>query len=164
VNLALINPRVWLEIALAALIAGACWWAYNAVYDRGAASVQTAWDKDKAEQAQASAKVATDALATTKALAATIETQRSDFNAQMSGVSAIAARAVAGLSNRPSRDSSGSVPRDPTTGAATGATGADLLRQDSAFLIGESARADKLRLQLAQCQAAYQSAREALSK
>lgn len=163
-NLALINPRVWLEIALAAALASACWWGYNTVYDRGAASVQAECDKDKAAQAQSSAKVATDALATTKALAATIETQRSDFDAQMSGVSAIAARAVAGLSNRPARDSAGGVPRDPATGAATGATGADLLRQDGEFLVRESARADKLRLQLAQCQAAYSAAREALSK
>ncbi len=161
-NLALVNPRVWLEIALAALVAGACYWAYNAVYDRGAASVQAEWDKDKTATATASAKVASDALATTKALAATIETQRSDFNAQMSGVTAVAARAVAGLSNRPSRDSSGNVPRDPATGATTGATGADLLRQDGEFLVRESARADKLRLQLAQCQAAYNAAREAL--
>jgi hypothetical protein len=161
-NLALINPKVWLELAIAAIIAGACWYGYNVVYDRGAQSVQAKWDKEKNEIQTQSAKVAADALATTKTLATTIEAQRTDTNAQIATLNATVARAVSGLSNRPARDSAGSVPRDPATGAAVGATGANLLRQDSEFLVRESARADKLRLQLAQCQAAYNAAREAL--
>ena len=163
-NLALINPRVWLELALVAILIGAGWWAYNAVYERGEQSVQAKWDKEKLSVSQQSAKVAADALATTTSLAATIELQRSDFNAQISGVTAVAASAVAGLSNRPTRDSAGRVPVDPATGARLGATGADLLRQDSIFLTRESARADKLRLQLVSCQAQYNAARASINK
>jgi len=43
-NLALINPKVWLELALAALVVGVCWWGYSAIYNRGAESVQVRWD------------------------------------------------------------------------------------------------------------------------
>ena len=161
-NLALINPKVWLEIAVAAFIGLACWYGYNLVYDRGAASVQVKWDAEKRDVAEQSAKVASDALATTKSLSDTIESIRSDTNAQVATLNATVANAVIGLRNRPARDSAGSVPRDPTTGAASGATGADLLRQDSEFLIRESARADRLRLQLVQCQTGYNAARKAL--
>jgi len=162
-NLALINPRVWVELALAAALAGLCWWGYTAVFERGAESVQVKWDAERQAQAEQSAKVAADALATTKTLADTIETQRSETHAQIAVLNATVATAVAGLRNRPARDSAGSVPRDSATGSAAGATGADLLRQDGEFLVRESARADKLRLQLAQCQAAYGSARAALT-
>jgi hypothetical protein len=163
VNLALINPRVWLELAVAALIAGACWWGYAIIYDRGAASVQAKWDAEKRDVAEQSAKIATAALTATTTLAATIETQRSDFHAQTATLNATVATAVAGLRNRPARDPAGGVPVNPATGSATGATGADLLRQDGEFLVRESARADRLRLQLIQCQAGYAAAREALS-
>jgi hypothetical protein len=161
-NLALVNPKVWLELAIAAIIAGACWYGYNVVYDRGAASVQIKWDKEKADVQAQSAKISADALETTKTLAATIETQRSTTNAQISALNTSLSSAIAGLRQRPSRDSSGGVPVDPSTGSAIGATGANLLRQDSEFLVRESARADNLRLQLIQCQASYRAAREAI--
>ncbi len=161
-NFALINPRVWLEIALAALIAGACWWAYNAVYDRGADHVQRKWDAEEKERSDQSAKVASDALAVTKSLQATFDTQRSQTNAQIAALNSSLAGAINGLSNRPARAADGSVPRNPSTGSTIGATGADLLRQDSEFLIRESSRADKLRLQLIDCQRSYEAARAAI--
>jgi hypothetical protein len=161
-NLALLSTRVWKELAVVALLIGAVWLAYGWAYDRGAASRQAEWDADKLQVANASAKVAADALSTTKALAATIDNQRSQTNAQINALNTSLAGAIAGLRERPPRDSAGGVPRNPATGAAIGATGADLLRQDAEFLVREAARADRLRLQLAQCQAAYQSARDAL--
>lgn len=162
-NLQMLNPRVWAELIVIAIVVAAAWFAYNWVYDRGAASVQAEWDKERADVDKQSAKVAADALTTTKTLAASIESQRSTTNAQISALNNSLADAIAGLRERPARDSAGGVPRDPTTGAKTGATGADLLRQDSIFLAGEAARADRLRLQLAECQAAYASARKAVN-
>ena len=162
-GLTLLNPRALLELAAVVCLAGLVWWGYNFVHARGAESVQIKWDAEKRDQAEQSAQVAADALATTKALAATLDKQRSTTNAQITALNTSLAAAVAGLSDRPARDSAGAVPRDPATGAATGATGADLFRQDGEFLARESARADTLRLRLAQCQAAYQSAREALN-
>ena len=60
------------------------------------------------------------------------------------------------LRDRPERPAGGAV---PTGGAGQVAcTGAQLYRPDAAFLIGESAAADQLRLDLADCQARYDSA------
>lgn len=66
------------------------------------------------------------------------------------------AELAAGLLNRPDRPASGAVPKGPAD--PVGCTGAQLYRPDAAFLIGESARADQLRIALARCQAAYDSA------
>lgn len=66
------------------------------------------------------------------------------------------AELAAGLLNRPDRPASGAVPKGPAD--PVGCTGAQLYRPDAALLIGESARADRLRIALAACQAAYDSA------
>jgi hypothetical protein len=161
-NFAIINPKVWLEIAIVVIIAATAWLGYNWVYNRGAESVQAKWDKERAVVAEQSAKAAADALETTKKLAETIDQQRDQTNAQITALNNSLSNAITGLRNRPSRTDTGSVPVNPTTGTAIGATGADLLRQDSEFLVREAARADKLRLQLAQCQASYNAAREAV--
>jgi hypothetical protein len=161
--LQLLNPKVWLELAVAGILIAAAWYGYNWVYDRGASSVQVQWDKEKLKQAEQSAKVSADALATTKVLAATIDQQRTQTNAQIANLNSSLSSAIAGLRDRPARNSDGSVSRNPATGAAIGATGADLLRQDSEFLTREAARADKLRLQLAQCQAQYNAVRDKIN-
>jgi hypothetical protein len=155
---ALLSPKVWIEIAVAALIAGVCWWGYNTVYNRGAESVQVKWDAEKADTAIQSAKVATDALAVTKDLIATSEKEKESKNAQIKALNASNASLLVELSKRPSRDSSGNLPRDPTTGSTIGATGADLPRQDAAFLVWEGTRFDKLRLNLIECQNKYNNA------
>jgi hypothetical protein len=161
VNLALINPKVWLELAIAAVLAGLCWWGYGVVYDRGAANVQMKWDAERAQIEAQSAKVAADALATTKTLAATIETQRSNSNAQIASLNQSLSVAVAGLSNRPSRGGEGGVPINTAPGA--GCYPAALYREDAAVALKLAGEADKLRVLLGQCQAAYNAARQALN-
>lgn len=81
-------------------------------------------------------------------------TQRTAHEKQ--ALAADVARLSDSLRNRPSRPASGAVP----TGTAdpVGCTGAELYRPDGEFLAREAARADGLRLQLAACQAAYDSA------
>jgi hypothetical protein len=162
-SLALLSPRVWAELIVIVIVVAAGWWAYNWVYDRGAASVQAQWDKERTGIDKQSAKITADALAATKGLVANMESQRSSTNAQISALNNSLASAVAGLRERPARDSAGGVPRDPATGSAVGATGAQLLRDDSELLTREAARADRLRLQLAECQVAYANARKAVN-
>lgn len=159
-NFALLSPKVWLEIAIAALISAACWYGYHLIYERGADHVQRKWDSVERERAEASAKVAADALAITKDLQAKMDQQRGESNAQIKSLNVTLGSAIAGLSNRPSRGDAGSVPGNPTAGA--GCTGAGLFKQDGEFLARESARADKLRIDLQACQAAYGAARDAL--
>lgn len=51
-SFALLNPRVWFELALAALVAGLIWYAYHWAYTNGANSVQVKFDMYKNQQAQ----------------------------------------------------------------------------------------------------------------
>lgn len=161
--LALLTPKVWFELAVAAAIAGACWYAYSWAYDKGAASVQAKWDEEKIAQAEATAKVATAALETTKDLQAKADKRQEQANAQIKTLNASLATAIAGLSNRPSRPSQGDLPRDPTTGGSVPVcTPSKLYREDASVLIGLAGEADRLRIKLVQCQDAYAAARKAL--
>lgn len=51
-NFALLNPKVWLEIACIAIVAGAIWFAYHWAYSNGARDVQIKFDAYKTEQVQ----------------------------------------------------------------------------------------------------------------
>lgn len=75
---------------------------------------------------------------------------------EKTALAADVARLARSLQNRPARPASGSVPAG--TAGSVGCTGTSLHREDGEFLVGESARADAIRLQLARCQAAYDSA------
>ena len=66
------------------------------------------------------------------------------------------ARLADSLRKRPDRPASGAVPAgdaDPV-----GCTGAQLYRADGEFLVRESSRADKLRIELSECREKYDSA------
>jgi len=69
-------------------------------------------------------------------------------NEDLSGVNSGLAADLERLRNRPERPAH--VPEHPRIDCP-GATGADLSREDAAFLIGEAARADRLRAALAAC-------------
>lgn len=51
-NFALLNPKVWFEIACVAILAGAIWFAYHWAYSNGARDVQIKFDAYKTEQVQ----------------------------------------------------------------------------------------------------------------
>ena len=161
-NFALINPKVWIEIAIVAAIGFAGWYAYNLIYDRGVDSIRAKWDAVEKERSDALAKASADALNLTKDLQATAEKERGVKDAQIAALNRNNAALLVELSKRPSRDGSGNLPRDPVTGAATGATGANLYRQDGEFLAREASRADKLRIDLIECQRRYNAAEAAL--
>ena len=162
-NLALINPRVLAALALAAALSGLCWWSYNTVYDRGAQAIQVKWDAEKKDQAEQSAKVATDALAVTKSLQVSADNQRKASNAQITALNTALASAVAGLSNRPSRDDAGGVSCGAATGTNAGCTGAGLYRDDGQFLVRYARDAAELRIRLESCQSQYMAVYDALN-
>lgn len=70
---------------------------------------------------------------------------------------------VISLRNRPERPAARPGGAAPTPTTCTGATGADLYRRDSEFLVGLAARADTHRAALGQCYAQYDAARAQLS-
>lgn len=158
--LALIPTRAWLQLAAAAAIIGAGWWAYSWAYDKGADSVQVLWNAEKQSIADQTAALKADADKTSADLRTKTDTLRRNKDAQINRLNADLASALDGLRDRPARPGAGSVPGDTATGA--GCTGASLYASDAGFLVRETARADRLRLDLQQCQAAYITAREAL--
>ena len=162
-GLALLNPRVWAGLALAAALAGIGWWGYNLVYDRGAQSVQTKWDAEKKDQAEQSAKVATDALAVTKSLQVSADNQRKAANAQISKLNDSLSAALERLRERPARPDPSDVPTGAGAAAGVGCTGAQLYRPDAELLTRESARAQRLLIDLKFCQAQYRDVYEALN-
>lgn len=155
----LLDPRVWVSLIVALAIAFVLHW----VYTLGAKDKQAEWDREKLDQAQQTIKLKDEAKAKTEQLREDFKQLQREKDAQIDALNRNLGTAIAGLSNRPARDSEGRVPVDPSTGTKLGATGADLLRQDSEFLVRESARADRLRLQLIDCQAKYNKAADAVN-
>jgi hypothetical protein len=155
----LLNWRVWAAILVAVALAASHW----KVYKLGQTGVRAEWNAEKLDTAQQTLRLLEKNAATTTALQDNADTLRRTKNAQITRLSADLAAALAGLQNRPDRPSAASVPTDTGAGPNPGCTGAQLYRADSEFLVREAARADRLLADLAQCQAAYDSARAALN-
>jgi hypothetical protein len=156
---ALLNWRVWAAILIAVALAASHWKAYKL----GQTGVRAEWDAEKLDTAQQTLRLLEKNAATTAALQDNADSLRRTKNAQITRLNADLATALAGLQNRPDRPSAGSVPTDTGAGPNPGCTGAQLFRPDAGFLVRESARADKLLADLAQCQAANDQARAAVN-
>jgi len=153
----ILNRYVIGAIAIALLLGATHWRVYNA----GAASVQSSWDKDKAAQAIALAaaeRAARDAEQHLQEAANTYQTERQN---EISALRRKHDALVDSLHDRASRGASA------LPGAASNAkagTGAGLSREDGQFLAGEAARADSLRAALEACYRQYDAAREMTRK
>ena len=158
----MITARAWLALALAAvlmlLLAGTHWQAYR----MGGDKVQAAWVVEQLSQAEQSAALQVKAQEATDKIKTDADQLRKSKNAQIARLDADLAAALSGLSDRPARPGAVDLPAPAGSGAAPRCTGASLWREDGEFLARESARADRLLADLAQCQAAYGKAREAL--
>ena len=91
-------------------------------------------------------------------LQAKADTELVNKNAEIQTIRTELDRALNELRKRPSR-----VPVPNATGAAKGATGAELSREDAGFLAREAARADALRAELNYCYRMYREAARSLS-
>ena len=139
-----LNPKLWLAgILLAALTAGA-WKIHNNIYNAGLHEAQLTCQADKQALENQHAKDIADAQAAADQIALAKDAKVRTLNTQL-------ANALASLRKRADRPAAAS--SVPTSAApATSCTGAELYRPDAEFLIGEAARADKLRLDLIECQ------------
>ena len=158
----MIAPRTWMALivagVLAVMLAGSHWQAYN----MGAISVQSSWDAEKVIQADQAAVLATEAAATTDKLQTSADQIRKSKNAQIARLNADLAAAIERLSDRPARPGAIDLPTVAGSGSNASCTGAQLYREDGQFLARESARANRLLADLAQCQDAYGKARDSL--
>ena len=92
-------------------------------------------------------------------LQAKADTELVNKNAEIKTIRTELDRALDELRKRPSR-----VPMSNAPGAAKGATGAELSREDAGFLAREAARADALRAELNYCYRMYDEAKESLAR
>lgn len=157
-----IAARAWFALGMSALLvavlAGTHWQAYR----MGGDKVQAAWVAEQLSQAAQSAALQAQAQAATDKLKTDADKLRKSKNAQIARLDADLAAALAGLSDRAPRPGADDLPALAGPGPNPGCTGASLWREDGQFLSRESARADRLLADLAQCQAAYSKARDAL--
>lgn len=136
----------WLVAPVCALLVLAGTYSFG--YMHGKATVQTAWDSEKATTVTAQR----DKEA---ALQASMDKLREDKNREAAKLRRTVAALTDSLRDRPDR------PADPASSAgasSAGCTGAELYKPDGNFLVGEAARADQIRLALKSCQDAYQAA------
>lgn len=116
----------------------------------------------KKEQVQALLTAESNARKTEQELVGQAQQEKERKDAELKVVGNKLSAALSELRKRPERVSK--VPTVTPTGPAESCTGAELYRQDAEFLIREAARADEVVIQLMQCQAQYNAARNELRK
>jgi hypothetical protein len=107
----------------------------------------------KAEHATLLAKSTQEARNRELELQRSADAQRRHKDAQIKNVNARLTAALDGLRDRPGRESS-------PAGTCSGATGADISKEDAGFLTREAARADQTVEMLNYCIAQYSTARD----
>lgn len=157
---ALLNWRVWLAIALAVLLAGTHWKAYKV----GQSDIKAEWNAEKVEQGKQTVRLLENARLETDRLQVAANAQRKAKNAQIAQLDADLSDAIGRLRDRPERPSGGNLPTTTGTGPVAGCTGAELYRADGEFLARLAARAERQRIELGECQAAYDQAVKAVNK
>ena len=156
----LFNWKFWAAVLVAVALAASHWKVYKA----GQNEVQAKWTAEKLDTAQQTLRLLESRDRTTTALQDNTDALRRTKNAQIARLDADLAAALAGLQDRPDRPGGGDLPADTGVGPNPGCTGAQLYRSDSQFLTRESDRAQRVLADLAQCQAAYDSARKAVNQ
>lgn len=129
-------------------------------YTQGAKSVRAEWNAERALIADAQSKQRAEALARERTLQANADRLRKEVTHEKTRLAAVQRELADSLHDRADRPSDGSVPTPAgDRDGPAGCTGGELYRADAQFLVREAVRADTIRLQLAQCQAAYSEAR-----
>lgn len=140
-------------------------WGYLKGNSAGQAKVQQAWDKERTQQLERFARNLAAARQREQTLQANVDRIREEKNREIANLNRRHAAAIDGLRNRPERPSGAESRVPQAAGLGPGPNwcdGRQLHRDDAEFLIRLAQMADTTRLQLAACQAAYNSARQAL--
>ena len=121
-----------------------------------------AWERERATRALEHAQAQARARAKEQAAQAAVDQAQQEKRREIDRLHRRHAAALDSLRNRPERPSDISAVPEAAgdRGRRAGCTGGELYRADAEFLLGEALRADRIRLQLAACQAAYGAARE----
>lgn len=156
--IALLNWRIWAAVAIMIFQVAFGWKMYHS----GMQSVQAKWDAEKLELVSQTNKLLEKRDADSRALQDDKDKLRKAKNAEIDRLNTDLADALERLRHRPERPSESNLPSNTTAGSEASCTGAGLYREDADFLVREAARAKRILLDLRECQAAYDKAREAL--
>ena len=126
--------------------------------DAGQAKVQAKWDREKAKQMAEYAENMRLAREKEQALQQGANNLREEKDRELKKVADTNRILLGSLRNRPERPAEGSAVSS-TTGACSGATGAQPAKGDAEFLAGYSADAASLKAALDQCVKQYESLR-----
>jgi len=126
--------------------------------EAGQAKVQQQWDKEKAKQMAEYAENMRLAREKEQALQQGADKLREEKDREIRNVNARAAALANSLRDRPERPAEGSAVSS-TSGACSGATGAQLAKGDGEFLAGYAADAARLKAALDQCVKQYETLR-----
>ncbi len=152
-------------VVVLALLAGA-WKSYVVGRNDGRAQVRQMWDQERAAEAASYANELARVRAREQSLQREADKDRQEKQREISQLIFQRDAALDGLHQRPER------PADAASSAAAlaqfghgsqGCAGSQLYRPDADFLVREVARADLIRIRLAQCQARYQAAERAMN-
>lgn len=156
--------RAIVALLIAAALAAAGWAIHRFGLAAGRAEIQAKWDQQRITDAAATVQAAIQARAREQALQSTADKIRQEKTREIRTLLAARDAALRELRDRDERPAVGgdaAADADPAgAGPAASCTGAELFRQDAAFLVWEAARADEVRAHLSECRAAYESARE----
>ena len=156
-----IYARIIAVAVLAIALAGLVWKIWHTGVVAGRAEVQASWDAETAQEIKQQAAAKAKADADTRTLQDMADTNRRKANAEILALNVRVGEYAARLRQRPERPDAGSVPTVAGPGPG-GCTGANLYREDAGHLVRLAADADRISVALKSCQAAYESAREAL--
>lgn len=126
--------------------------------DAGQAKVQAKWDREKAKQIAEYAENMRLAREKEQALQQGANNLREEKDRELKKIADTNRILLGSLRNRPERPAEGSAVSS-TTGACSGATGAQLAKGDAEFLAGYSTDAASLKAALDQCVKQYESLR-----
>ena len=151
--------RVAVTVLACALAAVA---AYRHGHSVGAAKVTAQWEAERAVLNQKIAEENQRAIETERKLRAQLDASRRSYEREKARIAANYNAAIDSLRDRPTaRAGDAGVPEG--TAAGVGSTGAELSRDDAAFLVWYAAEAARAQAALEACVAAYKRVEEAVN-
>jgi hypothetical protein len=154
----LLNPRVVAGILIVILLAATHWKAYVS----GEKSIIAKWNADKLLQAEADKQALQYSIKESKVLQAHSDKLQAKKDEQAKIISAKLATALSELRNRESREGA-SADNSSSSGTKRSCSGANLYREDAEFLVREASSADRVKVELQECQQKYNKVRDTIN-
>ena len=159
-----LKPKLIIAAAIGFILVGlygAHWEAKRTAVNKAKAETAAALQAEYTKKLLAASELARERE---KAMVESADKLRKEKDAQIASLNSRLGTALDGLRQRPPRSDPAPSQGPAASCNCQGATGSQLSREDSEFLVREAARADKLRSALDQCYRQYDAVRQSLSK